>query len=79
MLIDWVVGCNLFKVLNCHTRRLDNGGVFSTIPYIPADAMALSIDGERSFKAMDAKRWKAFANRTRLPEAAVINGGVRYR
>lgn len=53
--------------------------MFSTIPYIPADAMALSIDGERSFKAMDAKRWKAFANRTRLPEAAVINGGVRYR
>ncbi|MBW8319691.1 MAG: HipA domain-containing protein [Arenimonas sp.] len=46
--------------------------VLSTIPYIPADAMALSLSGERSFKAMDAQRWKAFANRARLPEAAVL-------
>ncbi|MHC1550717.1 type II toxin-antitoxin system HipA family toxin [Phyllobacterium sp. K27] len=46
--------------------------VLSTIPYIPADAMALSLAGERSFKAMNAQRWKAFANRTRLPEAAVL-------
>ncbi|WP_154721115.1 type II toxin-antitoxin system HipA family toxin [Ciceribacter sp. T2.26MG-112.2] len=46
--------------------------VLSTIPYIPADAMALSLSGERSFKAMDVQRWKAFANRARLPEAAVL-------
>jgi len=46
--------------------------VLSTIPYIPADAMALSLAGERSFKALNAQRWKAFANRARLPEAAVL-------
>ncbi|MBB3320204.1 serine/threonine-protein kinase HipA [Rhizobium sp. BK399] len=46
--------------------------VLSTIPYIPADAMALSLAGERPFKALDAQRWKAFANRARLPEAAVL-------
>ncbi|KAA0683689.1 type II toxin-antitoxin system HipA family toxin [Neorhizobium sp. P12A] len=46
--------------------------VLSTIPYIPADAMALSLAGERPFKAMNAQRWKAFANRARLPEAAVL-------
>ncbi|MBB4226590.1 type II toxin-antitoxin system HipA family toxin [Rhizobium mongolense] len=46
--------------------------VLSTIPYIPADAMALSLAGERSFKAMNVRRWKAFANRARLPEAAVL-------
>jgi serine/threonine-protein kinase HipA len=46
--------------------------VVSTIPYIPADAMALSLAGERPFKAMNAQRWKAFANRARLPEAAVL-------
>ena len=46
--------------------------VLSTVPYIPADAMALSLAGDRSFKAMNAQRWKAFANRSRLPEAAVL-------
>ncbi|WP_431324323.1 type II toxin-antitoxin system HipA family toxin [Rhizobium sp. YTU87027] len=46
--------------------------VLSTIPYIPADAMALSLGGERSFKAMNVQRWKVFANRARLPEAAVL-------
>ncbi|OWV96807.1 HipA domain-containing protein [Rhizobium sp. R693] len=46
--------------------------ILSTVPYIPADAMALSLAGERSFKAMNAQRWKAFANRARLPEAAVL-------
>ena len=46
--------------------------VLSTVPYIPADAMALSLAGERPFKAMNAQRWKAFANRARLPEAAVM-------
>ena len=46
--------------------------VLSTVPYLPADAMALSLAGERSFKAMNAQRWKVFANRARLPEAAVM-------
>ncbi len=50
--------------------------VLSTIPYIPADAMALSLAGERPFKALIAQRWKAFANRARLPEAAVLNAVV---
>jgi serine/threonine-protein kinase HipA len=50
--------------------------VLSTIPYIPADAMALSLAGERSFKAMNAQRWKVFANRARLPEAAVLKAVV---
>jgi serine/threonine-protein kinase HipA len=34
--------------------------------------MALSLAGERSFKAMNAQQWKTFANRARLPEAAVL-------
>ncbi|WEZ85710.1 HipA domain-containing protein (plasmid) [Rhizobium sp. 32-5/1] len=50
--------------------------VLSTIPYIPADAMALSLAGERSFKALNVQRWKAFANRARLPEAAVLKAVV---
>lgn len=50
--------------------------VLSTIPYIPADAMALSLAGERPFKALDAQRWKAFANRAKMPEAAVLNAVV---
>ncbi len=50
--------------------------VLSTIPYISADAMALSLAGERPFKALNVQRWKAFANRARLPEAAVLNAVV---
>ncbi len=50
--------------------------VLSTVPYIPADAMALTLAGERSFKAMNVQRWKAFANRARLPEAAVLKAVV---
>lgn len=50
--------------------------VLSTVPYIPADAMALSMGGERSFKALDAQRWKVFANRARLPERAVLRAVV---
>ncbi|XUY30060.1 type II toxin-antitoxin system HipA family toxin (plasmid) [Agrobacterium sp. rho-8.1] len=46
--------------------------VLSTVPYIPADAMALSLAGERPFKAMMVQRWKTFSNRARLPEAAVL-------
>jgi serine/threonine-protein kinase HipA len=46
--------------------------ILSTVPYIPADAMALTLAGERSFKAISVQCWKAFANRARLPEAAVL-------
>jgi serine/threonine-protein kinase HipA len=38
--------------------------------------MALSLAGERPFKALNAQRWKAFANRARLPEAAVLKAVV---
>ncbi|MDP9807381.1 serine/threonine-protein kinase HipA [Rhizobium tibeticum] len=50
--------------------------VLSTVPYIPADAMALSLGAERSFKALAAPRWRAFANRARLPEPAVLKAVV---
>ena len=50
--------------------------VLSTVPYIPADSMALSLGGERSFKALSAPRWKSFANRARLPEPAVLKAVV---
>lgn len=46
--------------------------VLSTVPYIPADNLALSLGGERAFKALTLSRWKAFANRARLPEPAVL-------
>ncbi len=50
--------------------------VLSTVPYIPADALALSLGGERSFKALAAPRWKAFANRAKLPEPAVLKAVI---
>lgn len=50
--------------------------VLSTVPYIPADAIALSLAGERSFRALNVQRWKAFANRARLPEPAVLKAVV---
>ncbi len=50
--------------------------VLSTVPYLPADALALSLGGERSFKALAAPRWKAFANRARLPEPAVLKAVI---
>jgi serine/threonine-protein kinase HipA len=50
--------------------------VLSTVPYIPADTAALSLGGERSFKALNAQRWKIFANRARLPEPAVLKAVV---
>jgi serine/threonine-protein kinase HipA len=50
--------------------------VLSTVPYLPADALALSLGGERTFKALAAPRWKAFANRARLPEPAVLKAAV---
>jgi serine/threonine-protein kinase HipA len=46
--------------------------VLSTIPYIPKDGMALSLAGEKSFKALTPERWRGFANRSRLPEGAVV-------
>ncbi|WP_438755142.1 type II toxin-antitoxin system HipA family toxin [Pararhizobium sp. O133] len=50
--------------------------VLSTVPYIPADTMALSLGGERAFKALNAQRWKVFAHRARLPEPAVLKAVV---
>lgn len=50
--------------------------VLSTVPYLPADALALSLGGERSFRALAAPRWKTFANRARLPEPAVLKAVV---
>lgn len=46
--------------------------VLSTIPYIPKDGMALSLAGEKSFKALTRERWRHFADRSRLPEGAVV-------
>lgn len=46
--------------------------VLSTIPYIPKDGIALSLAGEKSFKALTQERWRSFANRSRLPEGAVM-------
>jgi serine/threonine-protein kinase HipA len=46
--------------------------VLSTIPYIPKDGMALSLAGEKPFKALNPERWRNFANRSRLPEGAVL-------
>lgn len=46
--------------------------VLSTIPYIPKDGMALSLAGEKSFKVLTQERWRSFANRSRLPEGAVM-------
>ncbi|WP_158967345.1 type II toxin-antitoxin system HipA family toxin [Chachezhania sediminis] len=46
--------------------------LLSTIPYIPADDLALSLGGERAFKALTSARWKAFANRAKLPGPAVL-------
>jgi serine/threonine-protein kinase HipA len=46
--------------------------VLSTIPNLPKDGLALSLAGEKSFKAPTPERWRDFANRSRLPEGAVI-------
>ena len=46
--------------------------MLATVPYIPADGLALSLGGERAFKGLNPARWKAFANRARLPEPAVL-------
>jgi serine/threonine-protein kinase HipA len=47
--------------------------VLSTTAYYPKDDMALSLGGEKSFKALTPDRWRKFANRARLPEPAVIS------
>lgn len=46
--------------------------VLSTIPYLPKDALALSLASEKAFKALTPDRWRNFANRSRLPEGAVL-------
>jgi serine/threonine-protein kinase HipA len=45
--------------------------VLSSVAYLPGDGMALSMGGEKSFKALTPDRWRSFANRSRLPEGAV--------
>lgn len=50
--------------------------MLSTVPYIPADGLALSLGGERAFKGLAPARWKTFANRARLPEPAVLKAVV---
>ncbi|MBB4371930.1 serine/threonine-protein kinase HipA [Bradyrhizobium sp. cir1] len=47
--------------------------VLSTTAYFPKDDMALSLGGEKSFKALTPDRWRKFANRARLPDPAVIS------
>lgn len=47
--------------------------VLSTTAYFPKDDMALSLGGEKSFKALTPDRWRKFANRARLPEPAVTS------
>jgi len=47
--------------------------VLSTTAYFPKDDLALSLGGEKSFKALTPDRWRKFANRARLPEPAVIS------
>jgi len=47
--------------------------MLSTVAYIPTDGLALSLGGERAFRALAPSRWKLFADRARLPEAAVLN------
>lgn len=46
--------------------------VLSTVPYIPKDGLALSLAGEKSFKGLTQERWRHFADRSRLPEGAVV-------
>jgi serine/threonine-protein kinase HipA len=45
----------------------------STAAYLPEDQFALSLAGERIFKALTPDRWRNFANRARLPGGAVLN------
>ncbi|MDF0585113.1 type II toxin-antitoxin system HipA family toxin [Bradyrhizobium yuanmingense] len=47
--------------------------VLSTTAYFPKDEMALSLGGEKSFKALTPDRWRKFANRARLPDPSVIS------
>ncbi len=46
--------------------------LLSTIPYLSADNLALSLGGEHAFRALNSAHWKAFANRARLPETAEL-------
>ena len=46
--------------------------VLSSVPYLPKDQMALSLGGEKPFKALIPAAWRKFSNRARLPEKAVL-------
>lgn len=50
--------------------------MLSIVPYIPAHRLALSLGSERTFRALTPARWKAFANRARLPEQAVLKAAA---
>ena len=52
--------------------------VLSTIPYIPKDGLALSLAGEKSFKALTPERWRNFANRSGRAGYVVDPAGTRY-
>jgi serine/threonine-protein kinase HipA len=45
----------------------------SSVPYLPKDQMALSLGGEKPFKALTPAAWRKFSNRARLPEQAVLS------
>lgn len=47
--------------------------VLSSVPYLPKDQMALSLGGEKPFKALVPAVWRKFSNRARLPEKAVLS------
>ncbi|MBS0573967.1 MAG: HipA domain-containing protein [Proteobacteria bacterium] len=48
----------------------------STVPHVPADTLALSLGGGRTFTALSAPRWKVFDNRARLTEPAAMKAVV---
>lgn len=45
----------------------------STVPYIPNDAMALTIAGEKQFGRLTIEQWRRFARKAALPEGAVVD------
>jgi serine/threonine-protein kinase HipA len=47
--------------------------VLSSVPYLPKDQMALSLGGEKPFKALTPAVWRKFSNRSRLPEKVVLS------
>lgn len=44
----------------------------STVPYLPNDAMALTIAGDKQFSHLSTDLWRRFARKAALPEGAVV-------